>query len=234
MNRPAGIIFDYGETVLCSESTNFVAGSARLLEFLTHDSSLTAEELQSVANELNRELERGRNEFMIEYGVEYFYNILFETLGISLSISNSEAAREFWNYAVKFQPAEGIHEFLDMLEENRIKTGILSNSSFTGVIMEEELAKHNLAHRFSFLISSADYIFRKPSRRIYELAVRKMNLSPQDIWFVGDRLEWDIKGAISSGLCPIWYNPQNQPGNADYECLEVKSWHELREIIESL
>ncbi len=234
MNKPLGVLFDLGETVLHAESINFVNGSGRLLEFITSDTELTARELQTAADELNREIDPARIESMIEFGVESFYRILFETLDISLSITHAEAAREFWNYAVKYQPAEGIFEFLDTLEENGIKTGILSNSSFSGAIMVEELAKHNLAHRFSFLISSADYGIRKPRNRIFSLAVKKLNLAPSDVWFIGDKPDYDIKGAIDSGLCPIWYNPRNESGNADYECLEVKNWYELKEIIESL
>ena len=100
--------------------------------------------------------------------------------------------------------------------------------------LEEELAKHNLVHRFSFLISSIDYVFRKPHRRLFQIAVKKMNLAPQDIWFVGDKLEYDIRGAIDYGLYPVWYNPEGKPGEIDDEYLEVRSWHEFREEIESV
>ncbi|UCB43321.1 MAG: HAD family hydrolase [Dehalococcoidales bacterium] len=123
---------------------------------------------------------------------------------------------------------------LDLLDKHRIKTGILSNSGFTGAVLEEELAKHNLARRFSFLISSIDYLFRKPHRRLFQIAVRKMGLEPQDIWFVGDKLEYDIRGAIDYGLYPVWYNPEEKTGEIDGEYLEVRSWHEFREKIEEL
>lgn len=234
MNRPSGVIFDLGETVLCLESLDFIAGSKRLLEFTTNDTDLTAEKLQSIFDEVSREINPARDKSTIEYRVESLYRLMFETLGISLSISLARAEKEVWNAAVKYAPTEGIYEFLDMLDEKRIRTGIISNSSFSGTVMEEELAKYNLSHRFSFLISSADYGLRKPNIRIFNLAVKKMDLTPHDIWFVGDKLEYDIKGALNAGLYPVWYNPQNEPGNASYECLEVRNWHELKEIVESL
>jgi len=61
-----------------------------------------------------------------------------------------------------------------------------------------------------------------------------MSLEPHDIWFVGDRLEYDIRGAIDYGLYPVWYNPEEKPGEIDGEYLEVRSWHEFREKVESL
>jgi len=145
-----------------------------------------------------------------------------------------EMEREFWNAAIKYTPSEGIFDVLDFLDKYRIRKGILSNSPFTGAILEEELAKHDLAHRFSFLISSLDYGFRKPHKRLFKLAVRKMDLELQDIWFVRDSLEYDIRGAIDYGLCPVWYNPTGKPGEIDSEYLEVRRWHEFREKVESV
>jgi putative hydrolase of the HAD superfamily len=233
MRRPLGVLFDFGDTVLRGES-NLVAGNRRLLELSENALNLTGEDIQLVADKINKELQGFRDESMIEIGLQSFQRLLFETLGISFNISYSELEREFWQAAVKYTPTDGIFDVLDKLEDYRIKTGILSNSAWTGAVMEGELARHNLAHRFSFLISSADYVFRKPHRRIFEVAVRKMNLKPEDIWFVGDQLEYDVKGAIDYGLYPVWYNPRNEPGRMDYEYLEVRDWYEFRDKLESL
>ena len=234
MQRPAGVIFDLGDTVLHQEWLSMVAGSKRLLEFADSTPDLTAEEIQLVADEISQEVQQIRDGSMVEFGTQSFQRFLYEHLGISFSISFQEMEREFWNAAITYLPSEGIFDVLDTLEKNRIKTGILSNSSFTGAVLEEELTKHNLAHRFSFLISSIDYGFRKPHKRLFQIAVRKMNLEPQDIWFVGDRLEYDIRGAIDYGLYPVWYNPEGKPGEIDGEYLEVRSWHEFQERVNLL
>jgi putative hydrolase of the HAD superfamily len=234
MQRPAGVIFDLGGTVLHQEWLSLVAGSKKVLEFAEITPDLTPEEIQLVADEINVEVNRIRDESMVEFGTQSFQRLLYEHLDISFSIGFPEMEREFWNAAVVYSPSEGIFDVLDLLDKHQIRTGILSNSSFTGVVLEEELAKHNLAHRFSFLISSIDYGFRKPHKRLFQVAVRKMNLEPQDIWFVGDKLEYDIRGAIDSGLYPVWYNPENKPGEIDGEYLVVRNWQEFREKIESL
>ncbi len=234
MQRPAGVIFDLGGTILHQESISWIAGSKKLLEFAESAHNLTAEEIQAVADEISREVQQIRDGSMVEFGTQSFHRFLYESLDIFFNISFQEMEREFWNAAVAYSPSEGIYEVLDTLEKNHIKTGILSNSSFTGSVLEEELAKHNLVRRFSFLISSIDYGFRKPHNRIFQIAVRKMDLAPHDIWFVGDRLEYDIRGAIDSGLYPVWYNPESKPGEMDGEYLEVKNWHEFQEKIEAL
>jgi len=234
MQRPAGVIFDLGDTILHQEWLSFIAGNKKLLEFAEGTPNLTAEEVQLVADEINEDVQRIRDGSMFEFSVQSFQRLVYESLDISFTISPYEMEREFWNAGVIYSPSEGILDVLDTLEENRIKTGILSNSGFIGAVLEEELAKHDLAHRFSFLISSIDYGFRKPHRRLFQIAVRKMNLEPQDIWFVGDKLEYDIRGAIDYGLYPVWYNPEEKPGEIDGEYLEVRSWHEFQEKIEVL
>jgi putative hydrolase of the HAD superfamily len=234
MHRPAGVIFDLGGTILYEESISMVDGSKRMLEFAKNTPDLTAEEIQLFADEINEDVQRIRDGSMFEFSVQSFQRLVYESLDISFTISPYEMEREFWDAAIKYSPSEGISDVLDTLEKNRIKTGILSNSGFTGAVLEEELVKHNLAHRFSFLISSIDYGFRKPHKRLFQIAVRKMNLEPQDIWFVGDKLEYDVRGAIDSGLDPVWYNPEGKPGEIDGEYLVVRSWHEFQEKVEAL
>jgi len=234
MRKPSGVLFDFGDTVLHLESFDPIAGNKRLLEFAENASGVTVEDIQRIADEIYGEVVRIREESMIEVMWQTFDRLIFENLGISFNISYAELEKEFWNVAAQLKPADGIFEVLDTLEKNKIKTGIISNTLFTGTVLEEELSRHNLAHRFSFLISSADYGFRKPHRRIFEVAVRKMNLKPGDIWFVGDKLEYDVKGAFDYGLYPVWYNPRNEPGSADYEYLEVRDWYEFRDKIEAL
>jgi putative hydrolase of the HAD superfamily len=234
MQKPSGIVFDFGDTVLKTESFDMVAGERRLLQFASHPVSMTAEEIQAIANELNRELETIKEESKFEINCQSFQRLLFEDLDISFSISYAEMERQFWHASVKYKPAEGIYELLDLLSVKGIKTGILSNTSFSGAVLLEELAKHGLADRFEFVISSADYGLRKPNPRILKMAVKKMKMEPQNVWFAGDRLEYDIAGAVTCGMCPVWYNPDNNVKTLDYPCMEIKSWPEFKDMIESL
>ena len=234
MKKQSGVIFDLGDTVLQHHTVNWMPANEAILRFTETETSITPEKLQDIANLINAEFEQVRIESMIEQDVITFYRLLFETAGISLSISHEEAARICWNTAYVLSPEEGIYDVLDTLERHDIKTGILSNAAFSGTILEEELEKHGLLRRFSFVISSADYGVRKPHPRIYDIAAKKMGLEPQEIWFVGDKPKFDIKGAITAGMRPVWYNPRNVKPDLQYDCLEINHWNEFIEIIESL
>ena len=83
-------------------------------------------------------------------------------------------------------------------------------------------------------MASADYGVRKPHPRVFDIASRKMGLEPQDIWFIGDKHQFDVKGAITAGMHPVWYNPRNGKPDPQYDCLEINHWQDFIKIIETL
>lgn len=234
MNKPKGIIFDLGNTVLTEDWFDPFPGNTRLLEYAVNPGSITPVEIQSFADEINIGIRDISERLYIEFSVQNFQRLLYETLGITLNIDYADAERLFWYATSKYSPTKGIFEVLDFLKTKDIKAGILSNTAFSGYLLKEELEKHNLAQYFRFVIASSDYGFRKPSPRIFNVAIKKMNFEPADIWFVGDTLEYDVKGAIQSGLFPVWYNPKGQPNGFGYECLEVRSWVAFIEKLKQL
>jgi putative hydrolase of the HAD superfamily len=234
MDKPRGIIFDLGNTVLTEKEFDSLSGNKKMLESATNPRNLTPAEVQVFANEIYSGLHDVREKQYVEFSEQNFQRLLYETLGMTLNIDPAEAERQFWYASSSFTPAEGIVEVLDFLRKNNIKTGILSNSMFSGNIPGEELARHNLIQYFSFVVASSDYGFRKPSPRIFNVVINKIGLRPADIWFTGDKLEYDIKGAVDSGLFPVWYNPTGKSGALECECLEVMSWREFMEKIKSL
>ena len=234
MYKPLGIIFDLGDTVLHLKSFDVMAGNRRLLEFAENNPGVTAEEVQKVADEMKSWINIARDEAMIEFSGQSYYRLLFETLGVKFKTSFAELEKEFWRAACTYVPDKGLYKLLDTLEARGIITGILSNTINSAVVFEDELARHDLAHRFSFVMTSADYGVRKPHHYIFRVAIKKMGLNPADIWYVGDRPEYDIRGALDAGLYPVWYNWREEPGTIDGDYLEVGELGQLREIIEQL
>ena len=234
MNKPLGVIFDIGGTLLHLESANAVEGNRRLLEYAEPPVDKTAEELTELVNKHYESTFGVADRDNIQIRIPEFYRLLFETIGLSFSIGYVDIERLFWNTTMKYRPNDGIYDTLDKLDEYGIKTGVITNSAFSGEIMLGELGKHDMAHRFSFLISSSDYGIRKPDRRIFDVGIKKIGLEPDDIWFVGDKADYDIKGAINSGLFPVFYNWRNETLEIDGEHLIVNNWYEFHDKVELL
>ena len=67
------------------------------------------------------------------------------------------------------------------------------------------LARYLPGHRFDPVAASSELLFRKPEAFIFNYALRAANLTPADVWFVGDNPTADILGASEVGMRPILY-----------------------------
>jgi len=116
--------------------------------------------------------------------------------------------------------------------EQGIRTGVISNISYCPQAVKkriEELLPHN---RFEFIMATSAYMFRKPNRRIFELALEKAGLEPGEVWYVGDSYECDVQGARNAGLFPVWYTGASEaPEPSDDGVLRINEWSELEEYI---
>jgi len=234
LKPPAGILFDLGDTILELSRFDTKRGNARLLELADNPRNLTADDVCKEAQVLDDALMPLRDASMLELSDECFQKLLFDRLDISFRSPGIDLAREFWDAAAEMRPEPGIHEALDYLRSLRIKMGVVSNTSFSGRILERELEKHRLLGYFDFVIASADYGVRKPHPLIFSVAIKRIQLDPGEIWFVGNSSDHDIAGAVSAGLCGVWYNRLGAEHNDHRPDVEVKSWHEFIVILKDL
>ena len=72
---------------------------------------------------------------------------------------------------------------------------------------------------FDFAIYSSEVPFRKPHPSIFQLAISRFQLEPEEILFVGDSLSADILGAQAVGMKTAWLNRKKKQGEScsDYE-----------------
>ena len=234
MRKPLGVIFDLGETVLHSEKPNPLDGTKKLLEIAINPDNVTAEEIQDYANSLAKEMQVMKDEVMLESTCQSFQRLLFESFNVSFKEKPEDIEMIFARATYKNVPSKGIFHLLDTLDNHNIKKGALSNSTFSEKVIRAELEEYDLQNRFDFIISTADYGIRKPHKIIFDLALKKMNLPPEDVWFIGDSLKYDIKGAINAGLHPIWYNSKGVNDSNELKYYEVRDFDVLAEDIDKL
>jgi putative hydrolase of the HAD superfamily len=234
LREPQGVIFDYGDTIMHEESYRLLDGYTRLLQFALDPGDHSPQELLDFTTALAREIDVFKRQTHLEFKLQTFFKLAFDRLGVRFSLSYSEMEREFWNAAVLHRPFEGIYDVLDHLESRGIRRGILSNVSFAGEVLLEDLARFDLARRFSFLVASSDYGIRKPNPQIFRVALAKIGLDPGAVWFVGDRLDNDVQGAIQVGMTPVWYNWRGLANTQYSPCLEVRTMAELSRMLKAL
>ena len=85
----------------------------------------------------------------------------------------------------------------------RIKLGILSNTFVNAESLEKHLEQLGLLDFFSVRMYSYRFDFRKPDLRIFEIAAERLDEAPENILYVGDRIDMDIKPALKLGMQPV-------------------------------
>ena len=238
MRTPKMIFFDYGQTLVSEAAFDGVRGTAAVMRYaVSNPRRLTPQAIQREANAINRELGRlepsTRHLLHTEVPNSIFQAYLYGSLGISFSISQAEVERIFWSHAIPTEPTEGIAELLQALSVKGIRTGVISNISFSGAALCEKLAQLLPEASFECVITSSDYLFRKPNRRIFELALEKAGLPAEEVWFCGDDLQCDILGAQACGIVPVWYTgAYTMPEQVDDPGLQIRHWDELRALLD--
>ena len=238
MKLPKMVLFDYGQTLIAEQKFDGVKGTEAVLQYATKNKyQLSAEQVQAKANEINQEFGRfspeKRHLFQIEIPNIMFTPYLYESQGIEIGLSNAEIDTVFWNAAAPGVPTEGIKDFLEYLKKKGIRTGVISNISYDPSVVAERINRLLPENDFEFIITSSNYIFRKPNRRIFDLALEKADLRPDEVWYIGDQYECDVKGSLNAGLFPAWYiGAIDLPYTEDKNILTVTNWDELKRQME--
>lgn len=240
MKKPKMILFDYGQTLVNEQSFDGVKGTEAVLKYATKNKyNKSAEEMQEYADRLNHELGRfdpkKRHTFQVEVPNYMFTKYLYESQGIELAISSEEIDRIFWDAAAPGVPTEGVKDFLAFLKENRVRTGVISNIAYCGKAVAQRINSCIPDNDFEFIIATSEYMYRKPNRRIFELALEKAELQPADVWYIGDQYQCDIVGAKNAGIFPVWYiGASGMLDKAAEDVLTIKHWNELMDLFKEL
>jgi HAD superfamily hydrolase (TIGR01549 family) len=137
----------------------------------------------------------------LEMKIEDFYSKVLSRLGIVPSDEILESIWMIYCGSYSFFEKKGARETLETLY-GRFKLAIVSNS-MSGV-PRLFLEKCDLIKYFDVVVISRDVGFRKPDPRIFNYALRELNVKPSEAVHVGDLLREDIFGAKNVGMKAIW------------------------------
>ncbi|MGB6554206.1 MAG: HAD family hydrolase [Candidatus Binataceae bacterium] len=229
--RPEGIVFDLGQTIVDDVAFDVRRGYQRIEAYLVGERG--SRDLYELSLEQMEDLQR-RKASLLELPFVSFIRILASRHGLAFGATWEEIEREFLKAANPVGAVEGARLALEFFRGEGIPLGIISNSVFSGSALSDQLAELGLREFFGFLISSSDFGLRKPHRYLFEAAARQMRLQPQNVWYLGDRLDTDIAGARAAGMVAVWFERGGSPtldaGGAD---AKVHSWGEFRSLVEA-
>lgn len=140
---------------------------------------------------------------------------MFQSLGIdSLSNLPQKAAYEYGRiYATNVKEVPGALDLIRVLKGEGISIGVITNN--TERMQSTKLRDCGFAEYVDFVLTSESCGIMKPDPRIFQMALEKFNVIPAESVMVGDSYEYDIVGALESGISSVWFNRNGelQSGN---------------------
>lgn len=252
MRRPEMIVFDYGHTLYDEVKYNALKGSQAVLAIAkSNPEAITPEMLVDKSNEMNLNIGRYKEEKVRDYLVEHhnipFIRYLYEYFDITFDVPLTEVERVFWDHAAPGKATPHIHDLLDYCQGAGIRLGVISNLSFSGETLINRIGQVIDVRQFEFILSTADYLFRKPNPMIFEIALKKAKLTADQVWYCGDNVYCDVEGAHKVGIQPVWYRGANPTGvfngianrtiipeSPTCQHLEISDWREMIDLLKKL
>lgn len=231
---PKAIMFDMGDTLIQYLSFEPIKANKMLLKYANNPNNVTAEHIQELALELTEELYGKRDIHNIEINMRSFQRLLYEMCGISFDMSELELESLFNRNAFGRKAMPGVNKFLSYLDESRIRTGIISNSSFSKDALQQELIDCGINHNFEFIISSMGYCIRKPDKRLFQIGLKKLDLKPEEVWYIGNSFKYDMVGARNAGIQGVWLNNEEEKSSSNIDIIEFNCYYKLLEDLKQL
>lgn len=221
------VIFDLGDTLILTDRWDHDKCLTKLLKSLQHDKvmvSISFEEFRHVYFEVRLQMYLESEQFLREVD---FHTRIAETLKkFSCNFSRESqtvihAVEAFFEVFIEDVRMEAyVPPLLTRLKE-KYKLGLVSNFAYSQGFWKI-LQRFDLTRFFDAIVVSGELGLRKPHPKIFEEALKTLDVEASEAVFVGDSLKADIGGAKNMGFKTILVentglrkNPYAIPGELD-------------------
>jgi putative hydrolase of the HAD superfamily len=237
------VLFDLGDTLL-----NF--GRVKLGHLFRQAAGLTYEYLEGLSQPVGdfktycrNNLSAIRRWYWLSFITGKDFNALevLKKIGkrTGLSLNEDQWRRLIWLW---YEPLSkvahvepDIKKTLHCLKQKGITLGILSNTFINGSALDEHLEQLGLLDFFDIRLYSYQFGFRKPDKRIFKAAAKRIGQRCENIMFVGDRINKDIKPAIRVGMTAVLKKAYtNDSKKIPKNAYRIEQLSELPELIKQL
>ena len=238
-----GLLFDLNGTLIdiCTNEEDFhtYRVTANFLDY--YGVKITPEQLKDKFFALNRRQRKESKEKFPEFDVSKIFYEIIENYSASLSgtekerqerLSLADIASRVFRAASRHNLAlyDGVKDILDIFR-NKYKMAAVSDGQTLWAV--PEMTRCSLEEYFSFVLVSGDLGFRKPDKRMFEMAVEKMALPAEEIVFIGNDMYRDIYGAKNAGLKCIFFQ-SNQGDHTHHGAEADYIIYHFRELVNAV
>ncbi len=141
----------------------------------------------------------------------------FEGIGLDVPEESLPAlAEETLSYGILYHVDADTGPALHALKERGLRVGVVSNTYQSSRSLATSLRRFRLLRYIDALIVSSEVGWGKPDPTIFDEALRRLEVRPEETVFVGDTVLADIKGSQALGMKAVltWQYRQEDPDDA--------------------
>ncbi len=211
----------------------------RGLEFIRecalNPQAVSTVELAAVWKRLHGDIERTRQSgsaFSFETSLAGVFRCLFGITGLGFSQDMEELEYLFDQNNSDHSQTDGMEELLEYLKHEKIHTGVISNIIMSGAALKRSIDTLYPNNAFEFVLTSADFVLTKPAPYLFEVALKRLGVYPEDCVYCGDSEYCDVGGALGAGMVPVLYrNGAALTPWSDDKALTINSWRVLTDLL---
>lgn len=153
-----------------------------------------------------------------------------EQLGVNPIIHAGELHNAYWDAVLHTMVLEPeVPALLHTLKEFGIQTAVCTN--MMAGIQLRKLVTLGIAESIDCFVSSEEAGIDKPSPKIFQYVLQKLQLMPEETVMVGDSYAHDMLGALSVGIPCIWLNRANVPSGNVSPTYTTHSMHKTADLL---
>ena len=161
-----------------------------------------------------------------------FWQVTEDSLDKSMKVFDIDPSmkNELLNLYKILSPYREVPGTLKALKEKKFKLAILSNG--TPSLLDQLVKSNHLDNLFDDIFSIEQVGIYKPSSRVYDMPIKKYNISKSEVAFLSANT-WDVSGGGNYGFSSIWVNRNNNIfDNLDYiPKNEISGLNQLLDIL---
>ena len=240
--KPKMILFDVGGTLFKGGNFSAANGFSALLNHAENTENISVEKLEKLWNEYYEEVGKLKSESGKTLDIPLSAVIKYVTMnaGLELNISMTEQEEIFDRFNSQRTVIDGVPQLLDTINSLGIRAAVISNNAMSGESLALAIRQWLPDSSMEFCLTSADLLFCKPYKLLFEAAANYAHLSPEDCWYCGDGRIPDVDGARNAGMTPVLLDisspltleMRTDGDNGEY--MAVNHWNVLTEYLKTL
>ena len=210
------VIFDLDDTLYGYEALDREARD-RVKDYICGKLAIAGQRYDEAYSYGRSETKRQLGDVAASHNRMLYCQKTLEYLGVNPIPLSLQMYEIYWGtFLEKMCLFDGVREFMDRMHAHNITMMICTD--LTAHIQHRKIEALGIADDIRYLVTSEEAGSEKPAPEMFELCLKKLNMVPEEVCYIGDSPVKDVEGARAAGMWAVRFYPE-KPSAVQYEAV---------------